>query len=145
MLRAIEYVSAAVLAVDVLVVFVSVVCRYFLHDPLDWTGGRECADDRAGVFGAATVLGRSQHVGIDLFRGAFPARWQGALVQIGHWIVAAVSLNLLVSSCQLLADSYDQLTPGGLPGWINVYPMMFGALFMTVFALANALDAPRRR
>ncbi|WP_205172670.1 TRAP transporter small permease, partial [Burkholderia sp. LMG 13014] len=114
MLRAIEYVSAAVLAVDVLVVFVSVVCRYFLHDPLDWT--EEVASALMIVlvfFGAATVLGRSQHVGIDLFRGWFPARWQGALVQIGHWIVAAVSLNLLVSSCQLLADSYDQLTPGG--------------------------------
>ncbi|AOI88278.1 C4-dicarboxylate ABC transporter permease [Burkholderia pseudomultivorans] len=145
-LRVLEIASAAVLAVDVLVVFASVVCRYFLHDPVDWA--EEVASALMIVlvfFGAATVLGRSQHVGIDLFRGWLPARWQPALVQIGHWIVAAVSLNLFVSSCELLADSYDQLTPGGLPGWINVYPMMLGALFMAVFALANALNAPLRR
>ncbi|WP_241288965.1 TRAP transporter large permease [Burkholderia stabilis] len=145
-IRGIEYLSAAVLAVDVLVVFASVVFRYFLHDPVDWA--EEVASALMIVlvfFGAATVLGRSQHVGIDLFRGWLPARWQGALVQIAHWIVAAVSLNLFASSCQLLADSYDQLTPGGLPGWINVYPMMFGTLFMAVFALVNALNAPRRR
>ncbi|WP_216089886.1 TRAP transporter large permease subunit [Burkholderia sola] len=145
-LRWIEILSAAVLAVDVLVVFVSVVFRYFLHDPVDWA--EEVASALMIVlvfFGAATVLGRSQHVGIDVFRGLLPARWQGALTQAGHWIVAAVALNLLVSSSQLLADSYDQMTTGGLPGWINGYPMMFGALFMTVFALANALNAPRRR
>ncbi|ONX01830.1 C4-dicarboxylate ABC transporter permease, partial [Burkholderia cenocepacia] len=146
LLRWLEYLSAAVLGVDVLVVFVSVVFRYFLHDPVDWA--EEVASALMIVlvfFGAATVLGRSQHVGIDVFRGRLPARWQGALIQVGHWIVAAVALNLLVSSCQLLTDSYDQLTTGGLPGWINGYPMMFGALFMTVFALANALNAPRRR
>lgn len=145
-MRWIETVSAAVLAVDVLVVFTSVIYRYFLHDPVDWA--EEVARALMIVlvfFGAATVLGRSQHVGVDLFRGWLPARWQGALVQIGHWVVAAVSLNLFVSSCLLLADSYGQLTPGGLPGWINVCPMMFGTLFMSAFALANALNAPRRR
>jgi TRAP-type C4-dicarboxylate transport system permease small subunit len=31
-----EYVGAAVLTVDVLVVFASVIWRYFLHDPVDW-------------------------------------------------------------------------------------------------------------
>jgi TRAP-type mannitol/chloroaromatic compound transport system permease small subunit len=61
--------SGAVLAADVLTVFVSVIFRYFLHDPVDWA--EEVARALMIVlvfFGAATVLARSQHVGVDLFR-----------------------------------------------------------------------------
>jgi|GEM_PF-2706618 len=83
LMRWIEYLCAAVLAADVLVVFLSVIYRYFLHDPFDW------AEEVAGAlmivlvfFGAATVLARSQHVGVDLFRGMLPRRWQPALVQL---------------------------------------------------------------
>ncbi|BAN26978.1 TRAP transporter large permease [Caballeronia insecticola] len=141
----IEYLCAAVLAADVIVVFVSVVYRYFLHDPVDWA--EEVARALMIVlvfFGAATVLGRSQHVGVDLFRGALPARWQPALVHAGHWIIAGVAGNLCVSSCLLLVDSYGQMTPSGLPAWINVYPLVAGGVFMAVFALANALNGPRK-
>ena len=73
MLRAIEYVSAAVLAVDVLVVFVSVVCRYFLHDPLDWT--EEVASALMivlCVFGAATVLGAASTSASTCFAARSP-------------------------------------------------------------------------
>ncbi|BCG01627.1 ABC transporter permease (plasmid) [Paraburkholderia sp. PGU19] len=141
----IENLCAAVLAVDVLVVFLSVVYRYFLHDPFDW------AEEVAGAlmivlvfFGAATVLARSQHVGVDLFRGMLPTRWQPVLVHVGHWVIAGVAGNLCVSSCLLLVDSYSQMTPSGLPAWINVYPVVIGSVFMTVFALANALNGARK-
>ena len=48
MQHAVEAVAAAVLAVDVLVVFTSVIFRYFLHDPLELGDGHarmceECA------------------------------------------------------------------------------------------------------
>ncbi len=69
-----EYVAGVVLAIDVLVVFVSVVFRYFLHDPFDWAEEVARADDDARSSSArATVLARSQHVGVDLFRGLLPA------------------------------------------------------------------------
>ena len=67
--RWIEILAGLVLAVDVLVVFLSVIYRYFLHDPVDWA--EEVARALMIVlvfFGAATVLARSQHVGVDLFR-----------------------------------------------------------------------------
>ncbi|CAG4894145.1 TRAP transporter large permease [Paraburkholderia saeva] len=140
-----EYLSAAVLAADVAVVFISVIYRYFLHDPVDWA--EEVASALMVVlvfFGAATVLARSQHVGIDLFRSLLPARWQAAMVHAGHWIIAGVSLSLCVSSCLLLVDSYGQTTPSGLPGWINVYPLVIGSLFMTVFAFVNAVSGSLR-
>ena len=59
---AIEAVAALVLAIDVLVVFCSVVWRYFLHDPFDWA--EEVASgllllDRASV----NVLGYAYSLG----------------------------------------------------------------------------------
>ena len=75
--RWIEILSGAVLAVDVVVVFLSVIWRYVLHDPVDWA--EEIARALMLVlvfFGAATVLARSRHVGVDIFRHLFPATWQ---------------------------------------------------------------------
>lgn len=145
LMRMTEYVAGVVLAVDVVVVFVSVVFRYFLHDPFDWA--EEVARALMVVqvfFGAATVLARSQHVGVDLFRGLLPARWQPALIQLGSWIIVGVSASLFASSCELLIDSYNMTTSIGLPQWIYVYPVVIGSLFMTLFGLANAVNGPRR-
>ena len=141
-----EYLSGAVLAADVLMVFLSVVYRYFLHDAVDWA--EEVARALMIVlvfFGAATVLARSQHVGVDLFRNWLPASWQPALVQTGHWIIAGVAASLFVSSLLLLVDSYGQTTSLGLPQWLYVYPVVVGSLFMTLFGVANAMNAPPRR
>lgn len=143
--RGMEYLSATVLAVDVLTVFISVIYRYFLHDPVDWA--EEVARALMIVmvfFGAATVLARSEHVGVDLFRHLLPARWQPAMIQLAHWIIAGVSASLCISSVLLLVDSYGQTTSLGLPQWIYVYPVVAGSLFMTLFGVANALNGPPR-
>ena len=140
-----EYIAGVVLAIDVLVVFVSVVFRYFLHTPFDWA--EEIARALMIVlvfFGAATVLARSQHVGVDLFRGMLPARWQPALIQFASWIIVAVSASLFVSSIGLLVDSWSSTTPIGLPQWIYTFPVVIGSLFMTLFGLANAANGPSR-
>ena len=140
-----EHFAALVLAVDVLVVFASVIFRYFLHDPFDWAEEIARALMVTQVFlGAATVLARSQHVGIDVFRGLLPARWRPALIQLCSWIIVIVAATLLVSSCGLLVDSYSQSTPIGLPQWIYVYPVVIGSLFMTLFGIANALNGDRK-
>ena len=143
--RTIEVLSGVVLAVDVLVVFASVVFRYALHDPVDWA--EEIA--RALMlmlvfFGAATVLARSQHVGVDLFRQLLPARWQPALVQLAHWVIAGVAASLCLSSLLLLVDTWSQTTPLGLPQWLYVFPVVIGSAFMALFGVANAVNAPAR-
>ena len=143
--RATEVLSGIVLAVDVVVVFLSVVYRYFLHDPVDWA--EEIARALMIVlvfFGAATVLARSQHVGVDLFRDKLPTRWQPAMVQVVHWIIAGVSASLFLSSVLLLIDTWEQTTSIGLPQWLYVFPVVFGSAFMTLFGIANACNGPRR-
>lgn len=143
--RGIEVASGVVLAVDVLIVFISVVYRYLLHDPVEWA--EEIARALMIVlvfFGAASVLARSQHVGVDLFRRMLPDAWQPAMIQLGHWIIAAVSASLAMSSLLLLVDSHAQTTPLGLPQWIYVAPVVIGSTFMAFFGIANALNGPAR-
>ncbi|HEY4956420.1 MAG TPA: TRAP transporter small permease, partial [Caldimonas sp.] len=138
--RWIEYLSAAVLASDVIVVFTSVIYRYVLHDPFDWA--EEIARALMLVlvfFGAATVLARSRHVGVDLFRQMFPARWQATLMQSAHWVVAGVSASLCISSVLLVVDTWTQTSSIGLPQWLYVFPVVIGSFFMTLFGAANAL------
>ncbi|MCW0232082.1 MAG: TRAP transporter large permease subunit [Ferrovibrio sp.] len=144
-LSVIEYAAGLALAVDVAVVFASVIYRYFLHDPVDWA--EEIARALMVMlvfFGAASALGRNHHAGIDVFRAAFPERWQQILVQLSQWVVAAVSLALLVTSYMLLEESAGQTTPLGLPHGIYAWPVVIGSLCMALFSLANAFEAPRR-
>src|ERR1700676_5372476 len=145
LLYALEYLSGIVLALDVLIVFVAVIYRYFLHDPVDWAEEIARALMIMQVFfGAATVLGRERHVGIDTLRGLLPRRWGPALIQLCSWIIVGVSLALLVSSCELFADSREQTTSFGLPQIIFVLPVLIGSLVMTLFGITNALAGPRR-
>jgi tripartite ATP-independent transporter DctM subunit len=143
LLHGLEYLSGLVLALDVLVVFVAVIYRYFLHNPVDWAEEIARALMVMQVFfGAATVLGRERHVGIDTLRGLLPARWRPALVQLCYWIIVGVSLALFLSSCELFADSRQQTTSFGLPQIIFVAPVVLGSLVMTLFGIANALAGP---
>src|SRR5690349_8957281 len=137
----IEYFAGVILAIDVVVVFLSVIMRYFLHEPFDW------AEEVAGILmvmliflGAATVVGRQKHIGIDAFLGLFPARWREALVQCGLWIEVGVSLLLLVSTVDLWIDTQGQTTPIGFPQWMVLTPVIVGSLAMLGFAVFNSLE-----
>lgn len=141
----VEYVCAAVLAADVVVVFISVIMRYFLHTPVDW------AEEVAGALmvflvflGGATVLMRRQHVGIDAFRAMLPAAWRETAVHMGAWLVAGTSAALLYSSFLLLQDSVNVTTPIGLPQWVNVLPVCLGSALMAIVGLIQACQGESR-
>jgi tripartite ATP-independent transporter DctM subunit len=145
LLNVIEHIAAVVLAVDVIVVFCSVIWRYFLRQPFDWAEEVARALMGALVFlGAATALGRVQHVGVESLRKFFPAHWRAAVVQLCHWIIVAVSAALLASACALLIDVQGQSTPIGLPQSIYVWPLVAGSLLMTLFGALSALAGPAR-
>jgi tripartite ATP-independent transporter DctM subunit len=145
LLAACEHFAALVLAVDVAVVFTSVIWRYFLHDPLLWSEEIARALMVTQVFlGAATVLGRAQHVGIDSVRGLFPPSWRRAMIQLCDWVIVAVGVALFLSACSLFMDSRDQTTPIGLPQWIYVFPVVAGSFLMIVYGAAAALAGPAK-
>jgi len=141
----IERLCAVVLAVDVAVVFTSVILRYFVHQPVDWA--EEVARGLMVMLvflGGATVLARRQHVHVDFFRALLPAAWQQVALQIGGWAVAGTAAGLAVSSWLLLEDSTNVSTPMGMPQWLNVLPVFVGALLMTVVGVANAIHGATR-
>jgi tripartite ATP-independent transporter DctM subunit len=144
--RFVDGATALALAVDVLVVFVSVIFRYFLHNPLEWS--EEVARALMVMlvfFGAAGAMGRSQHVGIDSMRGIFPKTWQPFVVRLCDWIVAFVAVALAYTSALLLIESQAQTTPTGLPQALLVIPMTVGCALLALFALAFALQWFDRR
>jgi tripartite ATP-independent transporter DctM subunit len=141
-LRAIEYVGGIILAIDVLVVFCSVVFRNFLHAPFDWAEEVASGLMTTMVFlGAATVLGRSQHVGIDTIVLLLPARGQALVAFVASWVSVIVSLMLLYATYDLFQDTAGQTTPTGLPQWIFLLPVLIGGFAMAGFALFNALKS----
>jgi tripartite ATP-independent transporter DctM subunit len=145
MLHIMEALAAFALAVDVLVVFVSVIFRYALHEPLEWA--EEIA--RAIMvllvfFGAGTVLGRGRHAGVDVVRGLLPVHWRPALVQMCCWVIVTVALALCFTSIGLTMETSDQTTPLGLPQAIYLWPVVLGSLFIAIFGIANALEGPPR-
>jgi tripartite ATP-independent transporter DctM subunit len=140
LLRFVEYLTALTLAVDVAVVFVSVIWRYFLHDPFEWS--EEVARALMVMlvfFGAAAACGRSRHVGIDALRILLPAHWQPYVERGGDWVVLLVALGLAWTSSMLMSLSTSQTTPIGLPQAIFVSPVVVGSVFLSLFALAHAL------
>ena len=141
LLLGIEYSGGLVLAIDVAVVFISVIYRYALHNPLDWAEEVASALMVTLIFlGAASVLGRQKHVGIDVFLHQFPSHWRAALEQSADWIEVSVSLMLLVSTIVLLIDSQGQTTSLGLPQWMILAPVLVGSLAMFGFSVTNALS-----
>lgn len=147
LLRAIEYLGGALLAADVAVVFLSVVFRYFLHQPFDWAEEVASGLMTTMVFlGAATVVGRSQHVGIEMLVQMLPPAPRAFVEGFAVWVTAAVSVILAWSIFDLMLDTAGQTTPTGLPQWTFLAPLLLGASLMSGFALLNAgrLAAPAR-
>lgn len=141
--NAVEALAALVLAVDVLVVFVSVVWRYFLHHPLDWTEEVARSLLMLLVFlGASIGMAKGQHLGIDSIRGLLPPKAREFAVQCCSWIVLIVAGVLTWSGAELMVSSQGQITPFGMPQMILVAPVLAGGLLFMLFGLRNLALAP---
>ncbi len=142
--KLVEFTAALVLAIDVVVVFCSVVWRYFLHEPLDWAEEVARALLMMLVFLGATIgLAKSQHMGIDTVRGQLPPRAREWVLQGCNWVVLVVAAVLTYSGAQLMLSSQGQITPFGLPQMWLVVPVLIGGLLFLVFALRNLATSPR--
>jgi len=142
--RLVEYAMGVILAVDVVVVFGSVVFRYFLRSPINWA--EEVASALMGMLvflGAGNSAGPRPNIPAwSSVRQLFPQRWHAAMIQVCHWIIAAVAGGLVFASVQLALISVGEITPLGLPQWIFIYPPIGGSCFLLVVALARAFGGP---
>ncbi|HLZ62209.1 MAG TPA: TRAP transporter large permease subunit [Ktedonosporobacter sp.] len=143
--RVVEIAAALLLAVDLVVVFVSVIFRYFLHNPLQWS------DEVAQMLlvgitflGGAAALSRGEHLGVMAVRVRLSARWQDILHALGNWIIAAVAVSLCWSAISLLPTLFLQLTSSGLSESLFFFPVIGGAAAMVVFAITSLLKTSWR-
>ena len=135
---------AVVLAIGVVVVFLDVVFRYFLSNPLQWGDEVAIAVLIAITFlGAALALYRSEHLGVQAFRNRLDGRWADGADGVAAWVVLVVSVCLAWSSVPLLQSVAGQTTlSGSLPASIDYYPLLVGGVAMSVFALFHLTRVP---
>ena len=137
---------ALVLVAGVGVVFLDVVFRYFLSNPLQWGDEVALAVLIAVTFlGAALALYRSEHLGVRAFRNRLRGRWAERADGLVAAVVLLVSACLTWASVPLLASVAGQTTLSGmLPASIDYYPLLVGGAGMSVFAAFHLARVPAR-
>ena len=143
--RVVELASAVILAIDLVVVFMSVIYRYFLHNPLQWS------DEVAQILlvaltflGGAAALGRGEHLGVTVLRSRLSERSQDILQALSSWIIGVVAVLLCWSAISILPLTSTQTTSSGLSESLFFYPIVGSAVAMAVFAIAALLKTSWR-
>jgi tripartite ATP-independent transporter DctM subunit len=137
---------ALILAGGVGVVFLDVIFRYFLSNPLQWSDEVAIAVLVAITFlGAALALYRSEHLGMRTLRNTLIGRWADRADGFSAWVILLVSVCLTWSAVPLLESVAGQTTVNGLmPASIEYWPLPVGGAVMSYFALFQLFRVPRR-
>ncbi len=137
---------AVILAGGVGVVFLDVIFRYFLSNPLQWSDEVAIAVLVAITFlGAALALYRSEHLGMRTLRNTLTGRWADRADGFSAWVILLVSVCLTWSAVPLLESVAGQTTVSGLmPASIEYWPLPVGGAVMSYFALFQLFRVPRR-
>ncbi|MCZ2403573.1 TRAP transporter large permease subunit [Paenarthrobacter sp. Z7-10] len=137
---AIAIAASLALIASLVVVFISVISRYFFNDPLAWAG--EVSGTMLvtiGFLGGALALARGEHLGVAALR----SRLHGWLGEVNEaliaWVVVLVAVALCWSSKAILAIVADQTTASGVPEAFNFYPLLVSGAVMAVFAILDLI------
>ena len=145
LLQLTDWVAAATLAADFVVVIGSVVARSTFNAPVEW------ADDVArglmvasSFFGAASALARSENPGVEFFAAMLPKNGRRIFDALGAVLVALIAAYVAFNALKLGWLTTGQTTGSGLPLELTFYPMGAGALCMAIFAAEIALKRPAK-
>ncbi len=141
----VEAVAAALVCVEILLLFVGVIARYVLHIPLVWS------DELSSILflwlamlGAAVALRRGAHMRMTAFVSGLSAE-AGAVFGIIAMVACAAFLVVLANpSIQTMADEWPVITPALeiSNGW-RLAALPAGLLLMLVFAALRLLREAR--
>ena len=136
LLAAVDAVAAGLLFLDLLVVSASVLSRYALNSPIEWS------DDVArglmvasSFFGAAGAIARGENVGVSFFVDRLGPAAQRAAAAAGGLAVALVAGAVALYALQLAVLTTGQTTGSGLPLEWGFYPMGAAGVCMVLFSL----------
>ena len=136
LLTLVDALAAVLLAVDLIVVSLSVFYRYVLTAPIEW------ADDVArglmvamGFFGAAGALARNENASVAFFVEKLGLQARQRVDAGAALVVLITAASVAWYSIALGTITTGQTTGSGLPLELTFYPMGAGGLCMTIFAL----------
>lgn len=143
--RAAEALAQTLLGVMVVVVFVQVIFRFFIQQPLSWS--EEVA---RYVFvwiiwmGAAVMVRQKGHPGMDLVTKSFSPRWQRVTEVTMGLLYAVTLLTVVFTGFALVSANMSQPSPAmELPMGIPYAAIPFAAVIM-LLNLACSLFFPRK-
>ncbi len=135
LLHLVDGAAALMLAADLAVVALSVLCRYVLNAPIEWS------DDVArgllvglSFLGAAAALARGENVGIEFFVRGLSGRTRRWIDAVGTLVVLIVTVATAVDALALAQSTSGQTSGSGLPLNPPFYAMAVAALCMAAFA-----------
>ena len=135
---AIAIAASLALVASLVVVFISVISRYFFNNPLAWAG--EVSGTMLvtiGFFGGALALARGEHLGVAALRDRLHG-WVGEVNEgLIAWIVVIVAVALCWSSRAIIGAVAGQTMSSGLPEYLNFYPVLISGVVMAVFAVVD--------
>jgi TRAP-type C4-dicarboxylate transport system permease small subunit len=143
--RAADILAQALLGVMVVVVFVQVIFRFFIQQPLSWS--EEVA---RYVFvwiiwmGAAVVVKQGGHPGMDLLTKSFSPRWRRGVEVAMALLYAVTLLTVVVTGSALAYANMSQPSPAmELPMGIPYAAIPLAAVIM-LLNLACYVFLPRK-
>jgi TRAP-type C4-dicarboxylate transport system permease small subunit len=128
------------LSLMTIVVFLQVIFRYILDQPLSWS--EEMARYLfvwLSILGAALGVQKKGHFGLDFFQRMMPERLKGVLGQVIQWLMIMVTLIILYQGIILVRMTRPQESPAMALSMAWAYSALpVGAGLMT-FHLLTAL------
>jgi tripartite ATP-independent transporter DctM subunit len=145
--RPIEFIAAAGMLAMTVVVFVSVFCRYVLHNSLPW------AEEMSrflliyiSLLGAAIAVERRAHLVVDVVAHYLPRYFQHTIVFLSDVLVATVLCFLVAEGWKLVATSnWLKSTAMGWPMGTFLASVPVGALLMLIYMAQRSLRGEKER
>jgi TRAP-type transport system small permease protein len=137
--KGVDYLTAILIAVMAVLVFLQVLFRYWLHLPLDW--GEEVSRYLfiwSAMLGAAIATKRRAHFGIDFLVKTLPASAQrGIAVGINLCVCALLGL-VAVQGSRLAVLNMSQISPTlFIPMGFPYAAIPVCALLMLIYTIAD--------
>ncbi|HXY99494.1 MAG TPA: TRAP transporter large permease subunit [Stellaceae bacterium] len=137
-----EVPAAALVALEIAVLFAGVVSRYVFHAPLTWS------DELASILflwlamlGAVIALRRGEHMRLTAIASRVPARWRGLLETVAALVVVAFVMLVLLPAHRYVLDEWAILTPAlEIHNSFRAAAIEVGAALMMVIALARLVE-----
>lgn len=138
LMRPVEALSAALVALIVVLLLAAVIARYALKLPLVWVDEIvSLSFIWVAMLGAVIAMHRNEHLRLTLVVERLPRHWRGPVQAFALVMVAALLLALLPQAWSYMVDEWPVRTPElGWPNALRVAAITFGLGSMLALLLA---------